>query len=227
MQQPLLTAENITKIFNTPEPLTLFHDISLEIYPGQKVAIVGKSGEGKSTLLHILGTIEPASSGNIFIKGDIASAERASAIRNHSIGFIFQSFHLLNDHSVLDNVLMPMKIARKDTSKDSASYLRACALLEEVHLSHRLHFSCKKLSGGERQRVAIARAFANDPDIIFADEPTGNLDHRSALEVQKLLFAFTKMHQKALLLVTHNQELASQCDRCYILENGRLVAKNS
>lgn len=224
--QPLLEAENIGKTFLTPHPLTILNGISLRLMPKEKIAIIGKSGEGKSTLLHILGTIEKPSSGILKIKGQDALSSLAGStncLRNQTLGFIFQAFHLLNDLSVIENVLLPMKIARKQTQHGSEAYNYAMMLLQKVGLRDRAYFACKKLSGGEKQRVAIARAFANNPDIILADEPTGNLDHKNALEVQRLLFEFTKEQEKSLILVTHNETLARQCDRCYILENSVLT----
>jgi len=219
--EPLLIAENIHKYFTKPTHLHILNDISLIVYPKQKIAILGKSGEGKSTLLHILGTIESPTHGKLIIKGQRVHRDPCT-LRNHTLGFVFQSFHLLNEQTVLENVLMPMKIARNNTKAGSLSYERAVELIDQVRLSNRIHHTCNTLSGGEKQRVAIARAFANDPDIILADEPTGNLDHKSAQEIQNLLFEFTKSHEKALIVVTHNEELASLCDVRYKLENGYL-----
>lgn len=224
MDYPLLIAKNIKKTFLSPEPVEILKDVSLSVQSGEKVAIVGKSGEGKSTLLQILGTIDNPTGGTLTILGK----ERFNSndkLRNHSLGFVFQSFHLMIDLTVIDNVLLPMQIARADTSPKSANYKKALHLLERVGLSHRVHFPCKKLSGGEKQRVSIARAFANDPSIIFADEPTGNLDHNSALEIQNLLFECTQEQKKALILVTHNEHLAKSCDSIYILEAGYLHQK--
>lgn len=222
---PLLYAEHIDKVFFTPDPLRIIKNVTISVQPHETVAILGKSGEGKSTLMHILGTIEPPTAGKLFIKGELVSNDPC-VIRNKELGFIFQSFHLLNDQTVLENVLMPMKIARTNTKIQSPGYQRALDLIDQVGLTHRMHFACNKLSGGERQRAAIARAFANDPDIIFADEPTGNLDHNTAIDVQQLLFSFTKSHKKALVLVTHNEELAKLCDTHYRLENGNLLRIN-
>jgi lipoprotein-releasing system ATP-binding protein len=219
---PILEAKNITKRFPHPSPLEILKGIDLAIYPGKSMAIVGKSGEGKTTLLHILGTIDDSSTGKLFIAGKEATSSEKDAIRNQHIGFIFQSFHLLADTCVLDNLLMPVKIARKSTSKGSFHYNKAIELLEMVGLADRIHFSSNKLSGGEKQRVAIARAFMNDPEIILADEPTGNLDHETAHDIQELLLNAVQKAGKALVLVTHNLQLATLLDACYELEGGYL-----
>jgi len=221
-EQPVILAEHIQMAFFDPSPLTILSDINLTVYPKQSVAIVGKSGEGKTTLLHILGTIEEASAGNLFIAGNKVTASLQNTLRNKHIGFIFQAFHLLENATVLENVLMPLKIARKNVSLSSPYYKRAIELIDRVGLTKRLHFPTSKLSGGEKQRVAIARAFAHDPDIILADEPTGNLDHNTAQDIQSLLLDFVKKEGKALLIVTHNLQLAKLCNACYELESGYL-----
>lgn len=225
---PVLIAEKITKRFRDPAPLEILKGIDFAILPQKSAAIVGKSGEGKTTLLHLLGTIDEPTSGQIIIAGSPVDRHNRDAIRNKEIGFIFQAFHLLSDCSALENVLMPLKIARTPTSKGSPGYRRACELLELVGLKDRLHHHANMLSGGEKQRVAIARAFINDPKIILADEPTGNLDHETAREIEALLLHCVKSEGKALLVVTHNLKLASLLDDCYELESGYLTnAKNN
>lgn len=226
-QEPILVAENITKSFSYPVKLEILRGVTLALYPQKSVAIVGRSGEGKTTFLHILGTIDDPTTGKLMIAGQDATGRLRDILRNRHIGFIFQAFHLISDATALENVLMPLKIARQNTKKGSAAYMKAYELLEMVGLKERMHFPVTKLSGGEKQRVAIARAFACDPDIIFADEPTGNLDHQTAQEIQDLLLRCTREKGKALLLVTHNLQLAKLADECYELENGILHANPS
>jgi lipoprotein-releasing system ATP-binding protein len=218
----VLTAENIIKYFYTPSKIEIIKGVSLSLDEEKSLAIVGKSGEGKTTLLHILGTIDDATEGRIEILGHEVTKRNKEHLRGQHIGFVFQAFHLIEDLSCLENILLPATIARQSIVKGSPYYKRALELATNVGLEHRLHFAANKLSGGERQRVAIARAFINNPDIIFADEPTGNLDHETAKEIQKLLLDTTKVHKKALFLVTHNLELAKLLDSCYELEDGKL-----
>ncbi len=184
---------------------------------------MGRSGEGKSTLLQIIGSLTEASAGSIEIAGQTLSRQNADKIRSKHIGFIFQFFHLLEDFSSLENVLMPARIARKSVHKGSKAYKRAEELIELVRLKDRLDYPIKALSGGEKQRIAIARALMNDPDIILADEPTGNLDHTTSELIHSLLINCAKTQNKALLVVTHDKTLASLTDRIYSLEKGNLV----
>ncbi|HEX2579414.1 MAG TPA: ABC transporter ATP-binding protein [Rhabdochlamydiaceae bacterium] len=213
----ILKAQNISKKFKTPTEVTILNNISLEVSSGETVAIMGKSGEGKTTLLHILGTLEPATSGSIEICGIVASPSNWNTLRNQKIGFIFQAYNLLEDYTVLENVLMPAKIAGHDTPNQ-----RALELLEEVGLAHRAHFPAKLLSGGEKQRVAIARAFLNDPALILADEPSGNLDHAHSTIIYNLLLGAAQKRGKALVVVTHDRELAALCQKTYFLMDGGL-----
>ena len=219
---PLLEAKQITKTFLDPSPLLLLKGIDFVLPKEKSVAIIGKSGEGKTTLLHILGTIDEPTSGKLYFEGKEIRKSEYEKIRNRHFGFVFQAFHLLDDATCLENLLMPVKIGRNNVGHSSSSYKRALELLDRVGLTSRIHYSCKKLSGGEKQRVAIARALICNPDIIFADEPTGNLDHMTQDEIQKLLFSCVKEEGKSLLLVTHNIALAKQCDIAYQLENGIL-----
>lgn len=219
----ILEAKNVKKAFRYPISTEILKDVCLTLTRGESVAIMGSSGEGKTTLLHILGALEEASSGEIFIDGHPLSQSKRSTLLNSFIGFVFQAFHLLEDYNVIDNVLMPARIARKSTNKLSAARKRAESLLEEVGLSHRLTHFTKLLSGGEKQRVAIARALCNDPPLILADEPTGNLDHESSKTISQLLLSCVKEGDKSLLIVTHDQELASLCDRTLILRDGVLM----
>jgi lipoprotein-releasing system ATP-binding protein len=222
MTSPVLCAKNIYKTYTYPTITPILNGIDLTVYPGESIAIIGRSGKGKSTLLHILGTIETPCQGSLEIVGSGISSFNKTQIRNRHIGFVFQSFHLLNDCTALENILMPAKIARQDISKGSRFFKRGMDLLEWVQLSQRAQYNVKLLSGGEKQRVAIARAFCNDPDIILADEPTGNLDNQNSETVQELLLQFVKQTKKALIVVTHDQQLASLCCKRYQLQEGKL-----
>ena len=211
----VVVAKNLSKSF---PGIDLLKQISLEVAPGEAVAIMGKSGEGKSTLLHILGTLEAPSAGDIEIAGQPVRAANTSLLRNRHIGFIFQAFHLMEEETALSNVLMPAKIARKEKQ----GVARALELLEQVGLTSRKDILVKFLSGGEKQRVAIARALCNDPELILADEPTGNLDHATSQGIHALLIDSAKKLNKALIVVTHDPELAKLCDRTLILKEGHL-----
>ncbi len=216
----VLQAEGIQKSFLKPKRLNLLSDIQLSVREGESIAICGRSGEGKTTLLHILGTLEEADSGTLSIAGMKATSQNAFLLRQKAIGFIFQSFNLLEDFTALDNVLMPAAIARRPISKE-----KGVELLREVGLEERADTPAKVLSGGERQRVAIARALCNDPTLILADEPTGNLDRANAKRIGDLLMHTVKAKKKSLILVTHDPDLAALCDRRYLLIDG--VLKNS
>ncbi|MCH9610270.1 MAG: Lipoprotein-releasing system ATP-binding protein LolD [Chlamydiales bacterium] len=208
-----LEAKEISKVFEKPQKVAVLKSVSLSVAPGQSVAIMGASGEGKSTLLHILGTLEEPTSGSLIISGQ---SEANAQLRNQKIGFVFQAFNLLEDYTVLQNVLMPAIIAGREAKK------RALKLLERVGLSKRANFTTKLLSGGEKQRVAIARALINDPDILLADEPSGNLDHENSDLIHTLLLECVREEGKSLVCVTHNQKLADLCDTTYHLINGEL-----
>lgn len=219
----IFEARNIHKRFTYPVDNYLLKNLDLSAKAGEATAIIGRSGQGKSTLLHILGTLEAATEGELIIGGESVNFYNKSRIRNQQLAFIFQSFHLMDDFSVLDNVLMPAKIARTDTRKGSKAYARALENLEAVGLSERVHFNTCLLSGGEKQRVAIARALCNDPDLIFADEPTGNLDDQTSLQIQQLLLDCVEKHKKTLVVVTHDKEFAHRCHTTYRLEGGGLA----
>lgn len=225
MMQMILSAKQITKKFFTPFPVDVLKGIDLEIKRGESIAIVGKSGEGKSTLLHILGTLEKPCSGHLEICGKNIKESSLPNLRNQHIGFIFQSYNLLEDYTVLDNVLMPARIARRPTQKGSSTYERALNLLEIVGLKKRAGFLAKLLSGGEKQRAAIARALCNDPDLILADEPSGNLDHAHSQEVHSLLISLAKDFDKSLIVVTHDREFSALCNRTLQLKDGCLISE--
>lgn len=223
----VLKASHLGKTFYSPSEVTVLKDVNLDVKRGQALAIMGKSGEGKSTLLQILGTLEKPTSGEIFFMGKPLSHYSLPQLRNQHIGFIFQNYHLLDDYTVLENILMPAKIAGKNTGPNSVDYQRALQLLEKVGLSHRADFYTKLLSGGEKQRAAFARAHCNDPDLVFADEPSGNLDHVHSQQLHHLLISSIKEMGKALIVVTHDRELAALCDQIYLLKDGILTLTDS
>ena len=214
----ILVAKNLKKTYRYPQPVEVLSDVSLSLERGESIAICGRSGEGKSTLLHILGTLESPDSGTLEIEGSFCTHSLATTIRRRSIGFVFQSFNLLEDFTALDNVLMPAKILRRTTSRKEG-----LELLASVGLIHRADFPVKLLSGGERQRVAIARALCNDPCLILADEPSGNLDAENAQAVGDLLLSLVRERNKSLMLATHDSRLASLCGKTYHLNRGQLV----
>lgn len=224
----VLECQHISKKFYNPNPISIFHDVNLKVHRGEAIAIVGRSGEGKSTLLNILGTLDKPCSGLLKIGGKEVGSFNKSSIRSKHLGFIFQSFHLLEDYTALENILMPAKIARYNTKENAEAYQHAFHLLEKVGLSDRAHFHTKLLSGGEKQRVAIARALCNHPDILLADEPSGNLDRQTAEMIHEILLTLVKGNgknsedRKALIVVTHDKELAKLCDKVYCLQEGIL-----
>ena len=217
MKRPILVAKNLTKTFFQPTRCDILKEVSLTVHEGETVAIMGPSGVGKSTLLHILGTLDSPSSGSLEISGKNALGDLSTLLRNQYIGFIFQSYNLLDEYTALDNVLMPAKIARKGDQEAAAK-----KLLENVGLASHAGHLAKLLSGGEKQRVAIARALCNNPDLILADEPSGNLDDTHSTRIHDLLISSAKDLNKALIVVTHNFELAKQCDKIYTLHDGHL-----
>jgi lipoprotein-releasing system ATP-binding protein len=207
----ILRAKSLSKSYPKVKVLS---DISLTVAPGESVAICGRSGSGKTTLLHILGTLEEPDSGELEIGGQKLTRASASRLRNTQIGFVFQAYNLLEDFTTLENVLMPARIARRPFDRKKGLELLALVGLEE-----RADFPAKLLSGGERQRVAIARALCNDPVLILADEPTGNLDRANARKIGEILISLNK----SLILVTHDPELAALCHKKYTLADGQLA----
>lgn len=218
----MLKAKNISKTFMHPIKVELLKNISFEIHPEESVAIMGTSGAGKSTLLHILGSLEKFDSGELYLLGK--PLKDVSKMRNLEIGFIFQSFFLMEHLTVLQNILMPAKIARFSVRRGSMIYERAELLLKKVGLFERRHQLASTLSGGEKQRACIARALINNPSIIFADEPTGNLDQTTSLSVQKLLLDTIREEKKALVVVTHDPAFAQNCDKVFFLQDGKLCS---
>lgn len=214
----MLKVQKLSKDFLHPVKVRVLDSISFSLEKGQSLAIMGASGEGKSTLLQLLGSLEEPSSGQIFL--DHKKLE--PSMRREKIGFIFQSYNLLEDLTSLENILLPALIGRKNTKRGSEIYQRAENLLHQVGLEDRKHFPAKLLSGGEKQRIAIARALCNQPSLVLADEPSGNLDHQNSERIHKLLLSCTK--QSALIIATHDKELAKLCTKCYRLENAQLQA---
>lgn len=203
--------------------LDVLKHIDLCIYPGELVALVGPSGAGKSTLLHIAGLLEVPNHGHVFMNGYDATSlpdDGRTELRRHFAGFVYQAHHLLPEFTALENVMMPMRIAKVPTQK-AKEY--AEHLLQSLKLEHRLHHKPSKLSGGEQQRVAIARALANEPKIIIADEPTGNLDPETALHVFKAFQTLAQEKGVAALIATHNMELAEGMSHAVQLHDGHLL----
>ena len=206
----ILKAQNICKAYGEIEVLK---GICLSVKAEESVAIVGRSGEGKTTLLHILGQLEDPDQGQVEIAGKLLTRSNAPLMRRKEIGFIFQTYNLLEDFTALENVLMPARISRESIFRK-----KGLDLLEKVGLLEKADTSVKRLSGGERQRIAIARALCNTPNLILADEPTGNLDRANAKKVGEILLSL----KVGLIIVTHDTELASSCDHQYVLEDGQL-----
>ncbi len=216
----MIQARNIYKSYGD---LKVLKGIDIDINEGEVVTFVGKSGAGKSTLLHILGTLDRADKGNVIIKGqDISKMndKELSVFRNNEIGFVFQFHHLLPEFTALENVCIPAFI--KKTSEKEAK-IRAAELLDYLGLSDRLTHKPSQLSGGEQQRVAVARALMNKPSVIFADEPSGNLDASSSKELHDLIFTLRKDFNQTFVIVTHNVELAEMCDTVYTMQDGIII----
>lgn len=215
----MLTGKNIYKRYGTVEVL---RGVELEIRKGEVVSIVGPSGSGKSTLLHILGTLDKTDNGTVMMNGTTISSltgNKLAAFRNKHIGFVFQFHHLLPEFTALENVCIPGWLAgRKKTEVRN----EAERLLNMLGLSERMENKPNQLSGGEQQRVAVARALINKPDIIFADEPTGNLDTANAKELHKLFFDLRDQFNQTFLIVTHNEELAQLSDRVLNMKDGKI-----
>lgn len=224
MPQALISAQNLTQnIHLSSQQVSIFSHLNLSIQAGEQVAITGRSGSGKSTLLGILATLDQASSGELYVCGAAIhqlNEEQRAKVRLQHIGFVFQSFQLLGHLSALENVLLPLRLQPNFDYPQAEQ--RALMLLEKVGLARQAQQTPKVLSGGEQQRVAIARALVSEPKIIFADEPTGNLDGQTAREIEQLLFNLNRELGTTLILVTHDTQLAAQCQRHFILKDGKL-----
>lgn len=216
----MITGKNIHKRYGTVEVLK---GVDVAINKGEVVAIVGPSGSGKSTLLHILGTLDKADTGTVNMNNteiNSLNGKKLAAFRNKHIGFVFQFHHLLPEFSALENVCIPGWLAGRNKAEVKTEAER---LLTMLGLSHRMENKPNQLSGGEQQRVAVARALINKPDIIFADEPTGNLDSANAKELHQLFFDLRKQFNQTFLIVTHNEELAQLSDRVLYMKDGKIV----
>lgn len=220
--KPLIVTENLGKSVQTSDgTLEILSAIDLSINAGESIAIIGESGSGKSTLISLLAGLDTPSTGSITLDGKIITVmneDGRAAVRNELVGFVFQSFQLLPGLTALENVMLPLELAGDRNAQASAT-----ALLDRVGLSHRLSHTPKQLSGGEQQRVALARAFVTEPAILFADEPTGNLDSKTGEHIIELLFELNQENRTTLILVTHDPALAARCQRVIKLEAGHIV----
>jgi putative ABC transport system ATP-binding protein len=223
MEKTILRVEHLSKLFKSgDQSVTILHDISFAIEEGSACAIVGPSGSGKTTLIAICAGLERPTEGSVLLNGTAmqsASEEELSRVRNQFVGFVFQSFQLLPSLTALENVMVPAEIRGENHARS-----RAEDLLRQVGLNARAHHYPIQLSGGEQQRVAIARAFMNRPRILFADEPTGNLDSETAREIVRLIFQLNSQAGTTLILVTHDRELTEQASRVISLKGGRVLS---
>lgn len=221
---PVVEARHLRRVYTEEDgsELTILDGVNLSVAPGEVVAVVGASGAGKSTLLHILGLLDRPTAGQVLVDGramaGVASTELAG-IRNRRIGFVFQFHHLLREFSALENVMMPQLIA--GVALDAAAG-RAAELLDQVGLTPRSSHQPHQLSGGEQQRVAVARALANRPSVVLADEPSGNLDVHTSDHLHDMFFGLRDEHGVALVIATHDRELAARADRIMLVDDGRL-----
>ena len=218
----MLRTKELTKaVYSQGQELVILSDVSLTVNERDTVAIVGVSGSGKSTLLSLLAGVDTPSRGEVHLADEPLhklDEDQRAAVRAQNVGFVFQSFHLLPGLSALENVMLPIELKEEKRAKE-----RATELLEKVGLKDRLHHYPNQLSGGEQQRVAIARAFASEPKILFADEPTGNLDTKNGNKVSDLLFDLNQQLGTTLVLVTHDDRLAKRCQRIVRLEAGKVI----
>jgi len=218
----MIKANAVTKVVDTSEgSLQILRPISFEVKSGESVAVIGASGSGKSTLLGLLAGLDQVTEGEIFLDGEALHSmneEERAILRGNKVGFIFQSFMLVQSLTALENVMLPAEIAGLDNPK-----ALALDILAQVGLKHRAHHFPNQLSGGEQQRVAIARAFITSPKILFADEPTGNLDSKNSEKIEALLFRMNKEKGTTLVLVTHDNVLAEHCDRQLTMNAGELT----
>ena len=228
MNDVIINCRRLSKSYHDGNTsVDVLKELDFSINNGDRIAIVGPSGSGKSTLLHLLGGLDRATSGQIFIEGtdwQILSEKKRCMVRNKQLGFIYQFHHLLPEFSAVENVAMPLLLAGMPVLQAKE---RAHAILEQVGLAARILHKPAQLSGGERQRVAIARALVHQPKCVFADEPTGNLDQSTAVKVFDLMLDLNVQQQTALVIVTHDQQLASRMDKVMMLQEGRLGRASS
>ncbi|HXR92695.1 MAG TPA: ATP-binding cassette domain-containing protein [Steroidobacteraceae bacterium] len=226
MRSSVLKAENLSKQVSSPEgPLTIVHGVSFDIAAGESVAIVGASGAGKSTLLALLAGLDLPTTGRVLLAGtDLTQLDEdgRARLRAQRVGFVFQSFHLIPALTALENVMLPLELAGRPDARRSAQ-----ETLARVGLKDRTGHYPRQLSGGEQQRVALARAFVTQPAVLFADEPTGNLDTATGGRVGELLFELNAHSHTTLILVTHDRELASRCGRVIEMEAGRVLPQKA
>jgi putative ABC transport system ATP-binding protein len=219
----VLKVINLTKQVSSPEgPLAIVHDVTFDIARGETVAITGASGAGKSTLLAMLAGLDLPTSGHLWLDGQdltVLSEDGRARLRAQRVGFVFQAFHLIPSLTALENVLLPLELAQRDNPQAQAR-----EALDRVGLAPRVDHYPRQLSGGEQQRVALARAFVVGPAVLFADEPTGNLDAHTGQRIIDLMFDMNRTARTTLVLVTHEQPLAARCDRILHMQAGRLVA---
>jgi putative ABC transport system ATP-binding protein len=220
----LISAQNLTKQYDEKDALfTALNNINLSIEKGESVAIIGKSGSGKSTLMHLLALLDTPTSGKIILGGKNTSemtSKQLDKLRNKTFGFVFQQFFLNGNNTVLDNVILPLKIAgvgRKDRNQ------RGMDILKSVELADKANSKASELSGGQKQRAVIARALINNPSIIFADEPTGNLDTITGEKIENILLSLNKEKGISLIIVTHDPDLANRCDRQIHIKDGEII----
>jgi len=217
-----IVVSNLTKTVQAPEGrLTILQDITLKVKSGEALVITGESGSGKTTLMGLMAGLDKATSGEVILLGETLTdknEEQRAAIRQGRVGFVFQSFHLVTGASALQNVMLPLELSGRAQASQ-----RAEQVLLSVGLGHRLHTAVEHLSGGEQQRVAIARAYAVEPAILFADEPTGNLDTRTGQQITDLLFSLRDQFGTSLILVTHEERLAERGDRQIKMSQGRIL----
>ena len=226
MSDAVVIARHLSKVVTSSEaPLQILDDVSLSIERSSSLAIVGASGSGKSTLLSLLAGLDLPSSGQVILAGEDLTAlneDQRATLRGREVGFVFQSFQLLDSLTALENVMLPLELAGRSDALE-----RAGELLQRVGLEARRQHYPQQLSGGEQQRVAIARAFASEPSILFADEPTGNLDAATGERISDLLFALNRERGTTLVLVTHDAQLADRCQHAVRMQAGRLLGDDA
>lgn len=226
MSKNLIEAKNLVKVYRDGNMyFKALNNVSFEIKKGESVAIIGKSGSGKSTLMHLLAALDKPNEGEILINGqNIAKMKKRdlNKLRNRTFGFVFQQFFMNPKDTVLQNVILPLKIGGVSSRKRKDIALKA---LEAVELTDKAKNKASNLSGGQKQRVCVARAIANSPEIIFADEPTGNLDSKTSKKIEDLLFGLNKDKGITLIIVTHDESLAQKCDRQIRIQDGQIISK--